>query len=75
MVEKLTDLPLRKLEKHRNRVVTVRLKNNKEIQGRLAVTDAFINLVLEDSILVGDPKTQLGDIFLRGNNILFVRLD
>ncbi len=69
------DLPLRKLEKHCGRSVTVRLKNNREIQGRLTVTDAFINLVLEDSVLVGDPETQLGDIFLRGNNVLFVRID
>ncbi|MFX1513184.1 MAG: LSM domain-containing protein [Promethearchaeota archaeon] len=69
------DLPLRKLEKLRGKTVTVRLKNNVEITGSLAVVDTFINLVLEKSVMIGDSKTQLGDIFLRGNNVLFVRID
>lgn len=59
--------------------IVVRLKWNKaEYTGKLAAVDKYMNLQLEDTkeSVVVDEKRQLedlGDVFIRCNNVLFVR--
>ncbi|MFX0183613.1 MAG: LSM domain-containing protein [Candidatus Hodarchaeota archaeon] len=69
--------PLQTLEKAVGKVITVRLKSNKYYTGRLRITDQYMNLILEDCSEVEEGKIskRYGKAFLRGNNILYIRLD
>ncbi len=69
--------PLQTLEKSVGKSITVRLKSNQHYTGRLRITDQYMNLVLEDCSEVVDGKItkRYGVAFLRGNNILFIKLD
>ena len=59
----------------KNKVVLLRLRNTKTIQGILKDFDIHMNLTLEDAEDVSDGKTQkLGKVLLRGDNILAVSL-
>ncbi|MFW9994615.1 MAG: U6 snRNA-associated Sm-like protein LSm6 [Candidatus Odinarchaeota archaeon] len=70
------DLPLKILLKSKGSKIGVRLKNGVEYQGRLQQSDVYMNLILTDTeeIVHGEKKTKLGRAFLRGNNILFIRI-
>ena len=77
----MTELPLKTLAKSKGSIVAIRLKNNLEYKGRLVDSDAMMNVILDDAqefILneKGDLKLSkgLGRVFLRGNNVLFVKL-
>lgn len=69
--------PLQTLEKSVGKNITIRLKSNQRYTGRLRITDQYMNLVLEDCSEVVDGKItkRYGQAFLRGNNILFIKLD
>jgi small nuclear ribonucleoprotein (snRNP)-like protein len=69
--------PLAVLEKNLGKTITVRLKSNHNYTGRLKVTDQYMNLILQDCSEVRDGKMtkRYGKAFLRGNNILFIKLD
>jgi small nuclear ribonucleoprotein (snRNP)-like protein len=69
--------PLNTLEKALGKSITVRLKSNQQYTGRLRITDQYMNLILEDCSQVEDGKItkRYGRAFLRGNNILFIKLD
>lgn len=59
----------------KNRVVLLRLRNTKTIQGILKDFDIHMNLTLEDAEDVSEEKHEkLGKILLRGDNILAVSL-
>ena len=59
----------------KDKVVLLRLRNNKTIQGKLQDFDIHMNLTLKDAEDVSDEKTiQLGTILLRGDNILAISL-
>jgi len=59
----------------KDKVVLLRLRNNKTIKGNLQDFDVHMNLTLKDAEDVSDEKTtQLGTILLRGDNILAVSL-
>lgn len=68
--------PLAVLEKALGKTITVRLKSNQNYTGRLKVTDQYMNLILQDCTEVQDGKMtkRYGKAFLRGNNILFIKL-
>lgn len=59
-----------KLDSLVNKKVVVHLRKNERIEGTLIGFDQFLNLVLENSILLIDTKKKiLGTILIRGNNI------
>ncbi len=69
--------PLTELRKAIQSQITVRLKDGKEYKGRLEQIDDHMNLVLSGCTEVscdGDPVKRIGDVFLRGNNIMFIIL-
>ena len=59
----------------KDKVVLLRLRNTKTIQGILKDFDIHMNLTLENAEDVSDEKHEkLGKILLRGDNILAVSL-
>jgi len=59
----------------KGKVVLLRLRNTKTIQGKLQDFDIHMNLTLEDAEDITEEKhEQLGKILLRGDNILAVSL-
>ena len=69
--------PLKILQRSVNNKILVRLKDGHEYIGRLIETDAYMNLVLSEAeeLEDGDPIARFGEIFIRGNNILFIKPD
>jgi U6 snRNA-associated Sm-like protein LSm6 len=69
--------PLQTLEKAVGKIITVRLKANQHYTGRLRITDQYMNLILEDcsEVVEGKISKRYGQAFLRGNNILYIKLD
>ena len=69
--------PLSALLRSLNKTISVKLKNNLEYRGRMIRCDNYMNITLEgasefnNSTLTAD----YGNVFIRGNNILFIRLD
>ena len=59
----------------KNKVVLLRLRNTKTIQGILKDFDIHMNLTLDDAEDISDEKhVNLGKILLRGDNVLAVSL-
>jgi len=59
----------------KGKVVLLRLRNNRTIQGALRDFDIHMNLTLENTEDVTDEKPiPLGTVLLRGDNILAVSL-
>ena len=59
----------------KDKVVLLRLRNTKTIQGMLKDFDIHMNLTLENAEDISDEKHEkLGKILLRGDNILAVSL-
>ena len=69
--------PLKTLQRAVNNKILVRLKDGHEYTGRLIETDAYMNLVLTEAeeLMDGDPIARYGEVFIRGNNILFIKPD
>jgi small nuclear ribonucleoprotein len=69
--------PLKTLQQSVNNKILVRLKSGHEYVGRLIETDAYMNLVLSEAeeLEDGDSVARFGEIFIRGNNILFIKPD
>ena len=58
-----------------DKVVLLRLRNNRTLQGELKDFDIHMNLTLDNAEdITDDEKKQLGKILLRGDNILAVSL-
>ena len=59
----------------KDKVVLLRLRNTKTIEGTLKDFDIHMNLTLENAEDISDEKHEkLGKILLRGDNILAVSL-
>jgi small nuclear ribonucleoprotein len=59
----------------KDKVVLLRLRNNKTIQGTLKDFDIHMNLTLENAEDISEEnKKQLGKVLLRGDNILAISL-
>ena len=70
--------PLNILNRAVSNMVLVRLKDGREYIGRLLETDVYMNLVLTDAEELerdGRPISKYGEVFIRGNNILFIKPD
>ena len=63
------------MNNHKNKVILLRLRNNKTVRGNLQDFDIHMNLTLDDAEDISDNvTTKLGTILLRGDNILAVSL-
>lgn len=62
------------LNESRGKNVLVETKNGKQFIGKLKAFDIHINIVLEDTEERenGEMKRKLGQVFLRGDTIIFV---
>ena len=63
------------MSNNKGKVVLLRLRNTKTIQGSLQDFDIHMNLTLENAEDITEEKhEQLGKILLRGDNILAISL-
>ena len=69
--------PLTTLQKNTKKSVIVRLKNDVEYKGRIVNVDSYMNLIMSDAEELKDGKTveKYGRVILRGNNVLFIKLE
>jgi small nuclear ribonucleoprotein len=69
--------PLTTLQKQTKKSVIVRLKNDVEYKGKIDNVDSYMNLIMSDAEELNDGKTveKYGRIILRGNNVLFIKLE
>jgi small nuclear ribonucleoprotein len=68
-------MPMNLLEQMLNKRITLLLKDNRELEGKLVGYDDYMNLVLEDT----EERTpelvrRLGTVVLRGNNVVRISL-
>jgi len=64
------------MNKTKDKVVKIKLRNTKTIQGILKEFDIHMNLTLEDAEDVSAEKPEkLGKILIRGDNILTISMD
>jgi len=63
------------MSNNKDKVILLRLRNNKSVRGSLLDFDIHMNLTLNDAEDISDDKVvKLGKILLRGDNILAVSL-
>ena len=69
--------PLTTLQKNTKKSVIVRLKNDVEYKGKIVNVDSYMNLIMSDAEEQKDGKIveKYGRIILRGNNVLFIKLE
>lgn len=71
MADEITNL----MNNSKDKIVLLRLRNSRTIQGILKDFDIHMNLTLEDAEDVTDEKHEkIGKTLLRGDNILLVSL-
>jgi small nuclear ribonucleoprotein len=59
----------------KDKIVLLRMKNSKTVQGKLKNFDIHMNLTLEDAEDISDEKSvKLGTVLIRGDNILAVSI-
>ncbi|MDI1496039.1 MAG: snRNP Sm-like protein [Cenarchaeum symbiont of Oopsacas minuta] len=69
--------PLTTLQKNTSKYVTVRLKNEIEYKGKMESVDMYMNLIMTEAEEMhgGKVAEKFGQVILRGNNVLFVKLE
>ena len=69
--------PLTMLQKHTKKNVIVRLKNDVEYKGKMDNVDSYMNLIMTNTeeINNGKPVGKFGQVIVRGNNVLFIKLE
>ena len=77
MSETLAKRPLTTLQKSTKKLVTVRLKSEIEYKGKMSNVDSYMNLIMTDAeeIIDGKVIANYGRVIVRGNNVLFIRLE
>lgn len=70
-------LPLSVLRKATSKQVSVRLKNELEYRGKMSNVDSFMNVILMDAEESegGTKKANYGKVVIRGNNVLYIRIE
>lgn len=68
--------PINTLMRSLNQTVIVKLKNNLAYKGRMMRCDNYMNITLEGASEFSNSTlvANYGNVFIRGNNILFIRL-
>jgi small nuclear ribonucleoprotein len=69
--------PLQILQNSQGSIILLRLKDGTEYKGLLKEIDAYMNMILEEAteIMDGSPIAKYNEIFIRGNNLLFIKPD
>ena len=68
------DIPT-SLNNSKNKIVLLRMRENRTIKGILKNFDIHLNLTLNDAEDISDSKiVKLGNILLRGSNIVVISL-
>ena len=69
--------PLHILQAAQNSQILLRLKDGTEYKGLLKEIDAYMKMILENAteIMDGSPVAKYNEIFIRGNNLLFIKPD
>ena len=69
--------PLTTLQKNTRKSVIVRLKNDVEYKGKIVNVDSYMNLIMSDAEELNDGKIveKYGRVILRGNNVIFIKLE
>lgn len=69
--------PLNVLTKNVGNTVTVALKNRSEYWGRMVRCDGYMNILLINAKEYNSSGlvANYGDVFIRGNNVLYICLD
>ena len=77
MSQTIAKRPLTTLQKNTKKNVIVRLKNDIEYKGRMINVDSYMNLIMTDAEELKDGKIteKFGRVILRGNNVLFIKLE
>ena len=77
MSQTIAKRPLTTLQKNTKKNVIDRLKNDIEYKGRMINVDSYMNLIMTDAEELKDGKTteKFGRVILRGNNVLFIKLE
>tara|TARA_B100000745_G_scaffold292854_1_gene234174 strand:+ start:795 stop:1025 length:231 start_codon:yes stop_codon:yes gene_type:complete len=66
---------IKSLDDYVNKIVTIKLRNKKIIQGKLVALDQHMNLILTNcKDITNDDVQNLNKIILRGDNIVMVSL-
>ncbi|KAG2471930.1 MAG: putative snRNP Sm-like protein [Nitrosopumilales archaeon] len=77
MSESTAKRPLTILQKSTKKNVIVRLKNEVEYKGKMDNVDSYMNLIMTDAEELKDDKViaNYGRVIVRGNNVLFIKLE
>ena len=77
MSQTIAKRPLTTLQKNTKKNVIVRLKNDIEYKGKMINVDSYMNLIMTDAEELKDGKAveKFGRVILRGNNVLFIKLE
>ena len=77
MSQTIAKRPLTTLQKNTKKSVIVRLKNDIEYKGKMVNVDSYMNLIMTDAEELKDGKIteKFGRVILRGNNVLFIKLE
>ena len=69
--------PLDVLKKAINKKAVIRLKTDVEYKGKVSNVDAFMNVILEDAeeFEGGRLSANYGKVIVRGDNVLYVKLE
>ena len=69
--------PLNILQQSQGSIILLRLKDGTEYRGLLKEIDPYMNIILESAteLLDGTPVAKYNEIFIRGNNLLFIKPD
>lgn len=66
-------MPLALLEKSLNKRITLLLKDNRVLEGKLIGYDEYMNMVLEDTEeRTPEQVKKIGSVILRGNNVVSI---
>ena len=76
MSQTTTKRPLTTLQKSTKKNIVVRLKNEVEYKGKMENVDSYMNLIMTDAEVLsnGKPVGKFGRVIVRGNNVLFIKL-
>ena len=68
-------MPLKMLESFLNKRISLLLKDNRVLEGKLIGYDDYMNMVLEDTVEMTPEMTRkIGVVILRGNNVVRMTL-
>jgi small nuclear ribonucleoprotein len=69
--------PLSVLQKSISKSAAIRLKNEIEYRGKVSNVDPYMNVILTDAEEYENGKlsANYGKVVIRGNNVLYIRLD